>query len=205
MRPRAFDDYWRGGYGRMPFQSYRDTNIEDPNIDTIISIGVMGSGKSTLSNILCLRDDQAKTPNEHEDPLFPVGSGETAASKETKVIMTSSNYISCGRRLRVIDPPGLNQNKDADQEHIRSIIKFVKDTSKYIKLFMIVFNGKTRGKQQSTMDTIAIFQEVFGDHFWTNACVVVTHFSRSPEQEEIRKAQGITKQSKKEAILNAII
>ena len=54
------------------------------------------------------------------------------------------------------------------------------------------------------METIAIFQEVFGDHFWTNACVVVTHFSRSPEQEEIRLAQGITKKSKKEAILNAI-
>ena len=141
----------------MPFHPVKDTNIEDPNIDTIISIGVMGSGKSTLSNILCLRDDQAKTPNEHEDPLFPVGSGESAASKEVKVIMTSSNYISCGRRLRVIDPPGLNQNKDADQEHIREIIKFVKETSKYIKLFMIVFNGKARGKQQSTMETIAIF------------------------------------------------
>ena len=35
----------------------RDTNIEDPNIDTVLSIGVMGSGKSTLSNIVALRDD----------------------------------------------------------------------------------------------------------------------------------------------------
>ena len=74
----------------------------------------MGSGKSTLSNVLCLRDDQAQMPKSTEDQLFPVGSGESAFSKDVKVIMTSSNYITCGRRLRVIDPPGLDQNRAKD-------------------------------------------------------------------------------------------
>ena len=69
---------------------------------------------------------------------------------------------------------------------------------------MVVFNGKTRGRQQSTMDTIAVFQEVFGDKFWQNACIVITHWSNSEEQVNIRKQQGITKEAKKQAILSAV-
>jgi len=52
---------------------------------------------------------------------------------------------------------------------------------------MIVFNAKARGKQTSTIETIRIYQEVFGINFWKNACVVITHFSRHPEAEKIRE------------------
>jgi predicted GTPase len=125
----------------MPnFAAYRDTNIDDPNISTVVSIGVMGSGKSTLANVLALRDDQAWIPAEHEEQLFPTGSGESACTKEAKVIMTASNYISAGRRLRIIDPPGLNQTAEKDQEHLKNVVRKIKETSKYLKLFMIVFN-----------------------------------------------------------------
>ena len=54
------------------------------------------------------------------------------------------------------------------------------------------------------MDTIAIYQEVFGAYFWPNACIVVTHFSNSPEQKAIRKQQGVTKEDKKQAILKSV-
>ena len=49
-----------------------------------------------------------------------------------------------------------------------------------------------------------MFQEIFGESFWENVCIVVTHFSNSSEQVDNRKLQGVTKDSKKEAILKVI-
>jgi hypothetical protein len=68
----------------------------------------MGSGKSTFSNILALRDDQKKLPTNVEEQLFPIGEGEGAMTEEVNVVLTSSNKITDGQRLRIIDPPGLD-------------------------------------------------------------------------------------------------
>jgi hypothetical protein len=57
----------------------------------------------------------------------------------------------------------------------------IKSQAKHIKLLPIVLNGETRGEQASTIATIKVFEEIFGKHFWPHACVVVTHFSNSPE------------------------
>ena len=39
-----------------------DNFTSDKSIDTVVSIGIMGSGKSSLSNILALQDNQVEIP-----------------------------------------------------------------------------------------------------------------------------------------------
>ena len=95
--------------------------------------------------------------------------------------MTGSN------QFRIIDSPGLDQDEEEDVTHIKEMIQTIRDQTNFIKLFPIVINGQTRAEQQCTIDTIAMFQEIFGENFWKNAVFVVTHFSNSPEQKENRK------------------
>ncbi len=110
-----------------------------------------------------------------------MGAGELATTTEVKVALLPPSKLTGRRTLRVIDSPGLDQSESEDIENIKGIIKTVKETTRHVKLFPIVLNGTTRGEQLSTIETIAIFEEVFGEKFWHHACVVVTHFSNSQE------------------------
>jgi len=60
------------------------------------------------------------------------------------MIVTASN-ITNGKRARVIDAPGLDQGSEEDIEHIKKMIHSIKNTTSYVKLFVIIFNGATRG------------------------------------------------------------
>lgn len=141
----------------------------------------MGAGKSSLSCILSLRDDQKTIPLKQEEQLFKSGPGEAACTTEVQVELTPGSQVSGYKRLRIIDSPGMDQDDDEDVDHLREMFEKIKKETRFIKLFPIVINSQTRAEQQCTMETIAIFQEIFGAHFWPNACVVVTHFSQSAE------------------------
>ena len=104
-RPQRHDGDLSGGWGE--YDKPKDSYTERP-IDTIVLIGVMGSGKSSLANILCLRDDQPRIPMDARDQLFVTSASESATTINAKVITTSSNLITEGRQLRIIDIPGLD-------------------------------------------------------------------------------------------------
>jgi hypothetical protein len=70
-------------YQRIRRDVSRQPGAADPYLDTIVSIGVMGSGKSSFSNMLALQDNE-KTIPVHEQ-VFPVGSGEKAKTSQVKV------------------------------------------------------------------------------------------------------------------------
>jgi predicted GTPase len=72
-------------------------------------------------------------------------------------MIVTASQLTEGKRLKIIDAPGLDQSDDADKDHIRKMIKSVKDTTCYVKLFVLIINGATRGECQSTTDTIQIF------------------------------------------------
>jgi hypothetical protein len=77
--------------------------------------------------------------------------------------------------------PGLNAGDISDAKNCRFIRRSVKDKTRYIKLLPIVINGQTRSVQKSTLNTIAIYEEIFGLEFWKMACIVITHYSNSPD------------------------
>lgn len=60
------DDTRRRTFSGKHFESsyYR---ADDVSIDTIVPIGILGSGKSTFSNILALQDDEAYIPMMPQD------------------------------------------------------------------------------------------------------------------------------------------
>ena len=67
----------------------------------------MGSGKSSLLNILSLEDSQTSIPDK-ENQLFPVGAGEKAMTRDVSIHDCHGSSITNGKRLRIIDSPGLD-------------------------------------------------------------------------------------------------
>jgi hypothetical protein len=43
---------------------------------------------------------------------------------------------------------------------------------------------------------LSTYEDIFGESFWQNSCIVVTRFSESPDQVEIRKEQGLDRETK---------
>ena len=74
-----------------------DGPYEERPVDTIVLIGVMGSGKSSLGNILALRDDQAKISAKREEQIFQTSASESATTLKAKVVLASSNLITAGK------------------------------------------------------------------------------------------------------------
>ena len=93
-------DYGRwavgGGNGlSTPYGEHEE--YEERPIDTIVMIGVVGSGKSTLGNILAIRDDQPNIPSDPDEQIFQANSGEKSKCNMAKVVVTASNLITAGR------------------------------------------------------------------------------------------------------------
>lgn len=93
--------------------------VENDEILTIVPIGVMGAGKSSLSCILTLKDNQKSIPLKQDDQLFKVGPGEAACTTDVQCTVTQGTTMTSGRRLRIIDSPGLDQDDDEDVDHLR--------------------------------------------------------------------------------------
>ena len=77
----------------------------DPDIDTIVLLGVTGSGKSSLANIMALDDGVDEISKIHE--LFAVGAGEKAETDRVNVMLTYSQAITTGKMTRIVDTPGI--------------------------------------------------------------------------------------------------
>ena len=74
-----------------------DEIYEERPVDTIVLVGVMGSGKSSLGNILALRDDQAHIPAKREEQIFQTSASESATTLKAKVVLTASTLITAGK------------------------------------------------------------------------------------------------------------
>lgn len=90
--------------------------------------------------MFALGDEDSEIPFGKKKILFPIGSGEHAMTEKANSVLTSGS-VTNGKLLRIIDIPGLDQNKEADIEHIKGIVKKVKDSTSFVKLFIIVING----------------------------------------------------------------
>ncbi len=90
----------------------------DKSIDTIVPIGILGAGKSTLANILALQDDENAVPEQVTNQNFAIGSGEEAKTTEHQSQIISSQINTVGRKIKIVDSPGLGQSKQADCMHL---------------------------------------------------------------------------------------
>jgi hypothetical protein len=89
-----------------------------------------------------------------------------------------------GKNLRVVDVPCVDKANKVTEGGLRKICKEIKAKVNSVSLLAIVINGLTRGQQKSTLATISIYEQIFGKaNFWKRCCVIITHYSRSPEQK----------------------
>ena len=85
-----------------------------------------------------------------------------------------------------------------------TVVQAVKNLTRYISLFVIVFNGQQKTETRSTLANLAFYEGMFGGYFWSNACIAVTNFSNSPLEMEKRRWQGISRASVKRGILDVL-
>ena len=74
---------------------------------TMILVGVMGTGKSSLAGILSLSNKQRKVPVDEQYQAFAIGGCETAKTTEVSVLIIPPSEITNDEYVRLVDTPGL--------------------------------------------------------------------------------------------------
>ena len=103
--------------------------IDSPSayaLDTIVIVGAVGTGKSSLANILALRDDQEQMPPESK-LSFAVGSGEGRKTVEPQVKIVQSKKYTRMEKIKIIDMPGLDLGKSSrTDDHVQTVCQAIK-------------------------------------------------------------------------------
>ena len=112
----------------------------DSSIKTLIAIGSIGEGKSSLCNSLAGK--------EYDDIEFPIDGTSTTSRKKLK-------WRGNGQTLCLIDTPGLSSRRGNEIE--TSIVHQIKTHSE-VHVFAIVLNGSKPRFDQSRKEMIRKFK-----------------------------------------------
>jgi len=101
--------------------------------------------------------------------------------------------------IRVIDTPGLSDSRGLDEDHILSIINFMKKEVGRLDLLVLTFNGQDERLDEGSINNIKIFCDSFGeDQVFKNLLILTTHWSYSSDARWERKKKNINEKLRKE-------
>ena len=124
----------------------------------MVVIGMTGTGKSTLCNIL----SGQKHDNEE---MFPVSQNMDSCTNITTAERVCWRGSSSNFPFTLIDTRGLNDPLPGkDTNNIAEMCQTLKDL-KTVNTFVIVFNGSNPRFDLSLISMIKIFQGMFGQKF----------------------------------------
>ena len=150
----------------------------DSAIKTLIAIGSIGEGKSSLCNSLAGK--------EYDDIEFPIDGTSTTSRKKLK-------WRGDGQNVWLIDTPGLfAQSESEENKSLDSMITELKKNSE-VHVFAIVLNGSKPRFDQSRKQMLRKFKQMFGDSFLDkNAVFVITnwHYDESSCAKRLRIGQN---------------
>ena len=150
----------------------------DRSIKTLIAIGSIGEGKSSLCNSLAGK--------EYDDIEFPIDGTSTTSRKKLK-------WKGNGQNVWLIDTPGLfAQSESEDNKALDSMITELKKNSE-VHLFAIVLNGSKPRFDQSRKQMVRKFKHMFGDAFLDkNTVFIITnwHYDESSCAKRLRTGQN---------------
>ena len=132
------------------------------NVTRIVLLGESGSGKSSVGNcLLGLASDES----------FEESGGTQSCTLECKEVV--GTWITNTKLCSIIDTPGMNDSDNKDTDHMRSIVKFLKDTS-YVNVFLLVRNGRSPRMSHSFKRMLSTFELTFGGKFWRHIAINVS-------------------------------
>ena len=150
----------------------------DSSIKTLIAIGSIGEGKSSLCNSLAGK--------EYDDIEFPIDGTSTTSRKKLK-------WRGDGQNVWLIDTPGLfAQSESEENKSLDSMITDLKKNSE-VHVFAIVLNGSKPRFDQSRKLMLRKFKQMFGDSFLDkNTVFVITnwHYDESSCAKRLRIGQN---------------
>ena len=148
------------------------------SIKTLIAIGSIGEGKSSLCNSLAGK--------EYDDIEFPIDGTSTTSRKKLK-------WRGNGQNVWLIDTPGLfAQSESEENKSLDSMITELKKNSE-VHVFAIVLNGSKPRFDQSRKQMLRKFKQMFGDAFLDkNTVFIITnwHYDESSCAKRLRIGQN---------------
>lgn len=153
-----------------------------PTMGTVLVCGGVGMGKSAFcQKITDTGESEFKTSS---DPLA-----------ETTEVKCVEGTLLGEAGWRVIDTPGLNEDWEADGDHVRRMVDFLRDQTN-VKGIIVVLNGEAPRFDEPQKRALKVYKEVFrsnkvsledlADHM---SIVFTRHRFTDDEEEEKRNRQ----------------
>jgi len=154
-------------------------NLPEPRI---VILGQTGAGKSTLANVLL------GLPLDCQNCTFEVCDGHDSCTKSTKYAVGS--WLGTGHEFTIVDTPGFGDSDNDDNLLIDEMIHVLKDIVRAANTLLILVNGEEERFDFSFQQMLREMQALFGESFWNNALVGVSHWAYDHQSQMERNDTG---------------
>ena len=173
---------------------YDDNELPYPRI---VILGNVGVGKSSLANVLVGRDRNYNGYGFKDGCFKVLGLSSKVKPPVTKITCFDKGpWLGNSERITpitIIDTPGIGTGDHLGEEkRNEEMIRILKDEIQTVSVFVICFKQNDNRLTSSMQSLIKLLSNMFGDGFWKNVIVEVTHWSFHPYEEKLRQASNIT-------------
>jgi hypothetical protein len=170
-----------GGGASAEQRDLQPPEAQGASAANIVLVGVTGSGKSALASLIV----RAVGGNDDDVLEFASSDGPDACTRQVVARVVSTTFGA----VRVIDTPGLMDADGPvkDEEHIRVIVRHVKELG-HVSALVLVVNEQCSRVDRPLVNTVKLFVDSFGDAVLRNLAVVYTRASGLRTRHDARVA-----------------
>merc|ERR1711892_1064668 len=155
----------------------QDLDLPEPRL---VIIGQTGAGKSTLANVLL-----GEAPN-CKNCTFAVCDSHNSCTKHTSYAV--GNWLGVGPQFTVVDTPGFADSDDEDTELIDEMMGTLHTVIKGANALVLLLNGEDERFDSSFQQMLREMQALFGEEFWLNTIIGVSHWAYDSHSVPSRKS-----------------
>ena len=152
----------------------------------ILQANLSITGKSTLANVLIGEEPNCKSCT------FPICDGIESCTKETRYAI--GMWLGKGAQFTVVDTPGFGDSDQDDNSLIDEMMDVLKDNVKKANVLMLLINAEQQRFSSSLQQMVREMQALFGELFWKNAVIGVSHWAYDANSIAKRNYTGKTEE-----------